>query len=625
MSDEALARKVKVRAGHRGSATRLITQAEAALAAEPRNSADLELAVAHLKRKVEVLTPLDAEILELTPDDDIEAEIDHADQYQENIQRTLSKLSKALLAVIEPTHPRLPPPATPPTGAAVTIDPPTKEATTPPAHGTKVKLPKLTLPHFGGNPTRWTAFWDSYESAIHGNDELSEVDKFNYLRSLLEGSAFEAVRGLTLSAANYQDAISILKKRFGNRQLIVSKHMEILLNIDPVTSDQNLRGLRRLYNDVEANTRSLKALGVQPEAYGTMLASVLLGKLPTDLRLIVSRKISDAELTLSSLQEVLEEELTARERTATARERAATPSQGQPHSRSERPPRATTATLLSGAHAGPTCCYCQQSHASSECTNVTEVQARREILKSSGRCFNCLRRGHIVGKCRSQNFCQHCKRKHHTSICERKETQPPNTATRPAPVTPALNPDALPFESTSTTLCTTEMKTVLLQTARARIYNPSTPQPLIELRVLLDSGSQRSYITERARRLLKLDAEGEMRLSIAAFGAAREDPKVCAVVRIGMELKGYPNLYPSLLVVPMICEPLVGQPVSECIEGNPHLASLELADLAKNGSSLTVDILIGADYYWEVVTGRVCKGESGPTGIHTKLGWANAV
>ena len=106
------------------------------------------------------------------------------------------------------------------------------------------------------------------------------------------------------------------------------------------------------------------------------------------------------------------------------------------------------------------------------------------------------------------------------------------------------------------------------------------------------------------------------------FGAAREDPKVCAVVRIGMELKGYPNLYPSLLVVPMICEPLVGQPVSECIEGNPHLASLELADLAKNGSSLTVDILIGADYYWEVVTGRVCKGESGPTGIHTKLGWA---
>ena len=144
---------------------------------------------------------------------------------------------------------------------------------------------------------------------------------------------------------------------------------------------------------------------------------------------------------------------------------------------------------------------------------------------------------------------------------------------------------------------------------------------MVELRVLLDSGSQRSYITERARRPLGLEAEGELRLSIAAFGSVREDPKACAIVKIGMELKGHPNLCPSLLVVPMICEPLIGQPISECIEGNSHLASLELADFASGGTALTVDILIGADYYWEIVTGRMCRGESGPTGIHTKLGW----
>ena len=167
------------------------------------------------------------------------------------------------------------------------------------------------------------------------------------------------------------------------------------------------------------------------------------------------------------------------------------------------------------------------------------------------------------------------------------------------------------------------MKTVLLQTAWARVYNPSTPQPARELRILLDSGSQRSYITERAQRLLKLDAEGEQRLSIAVFGSAREHLKVCAVVKIGMELKDHPHLYPSLLVVPMICELLVGQPISECIEGNQHLASLELADIADSSSTLTltVDILIGADYYWEIVTGRLCRGESGPTGMHMKLGW----
>ena len=80
------------------------------------------------------------------------------------------------------------------------------------------------------------------------------------------------------------------------------------------------------------------------------------------------------------------------------------------------------------------------------------------------------------------------------------------------------------------------------------------------MRVLLDCGSQRSYITERAQQLLNLDPEGEQRLAIAAFGSAREDSKVCVVVKIRIELKGYPYLYPSLFVVPMICEPLVARP-----------------------------------------------------------------
>jgi len=122
--------------------------------------------------------------------------------------------------------------------------------------------------------------------------------------------------------------------------------METLLNIDPLMSDQNLKGLRKLYTDVEANTRSLKALGVEPETYGAMLASVLLGKLPPDLRLIVGHKTADAELTLTSLQEVVEEELTARERTIN-------PNQSQPRPRNEKPPRSTTTTLLSSTQSEP--------------------------------------------------------------------------------------------------------------------------------------------------------------------------------------------------------------------------------------------------------------------------------
>ena len=50
----------------------------------------------------------------------------------------------------------------------------------------KAKLPKLVLPKFRGDATTWMGFWDSYKSAVHDNVSLSKIDKFNYLRSLLD-------------------------------------------------------------------------------------------------------------------------------------------------------------------------------------------------------------------------------------------------------------------------------------------------------------------------------------------------------------------------------------------------------------------------------------------------------
>lgn len=68
------------------------------------------------------------------------------------------------------------------------------------------------------------------------------------------------------------------------------------------------------YDQAEANVRSLKALGVEPESYGAMLSSVLLTKLPPDICLIVSRKVSADDLDMDSLLETFEQELIARER-----------------------------------------------------------------------------------------------------------------------------------------------------------------------------------------------------------------------------------------------------------------------------------------------------------------------
>ena len=64
--------------------------------------------------------------------------------------------------------------------------------------------------------------------AVKSNPDLSSVEKFNYL-SLLENTAREAITGLSLTEANYPEAVSTLKKRFGGLQQIISKRMEGLL------------------------------------------------------------------------------------------------------------------------------------------------------------------------------------------------------------------------------------------------------------------------------------------------------------------------------------------------------------------------------------------------------------
>ena len=66
----------------------------------------------------------------------------------------------------------------------------------------RVRLPKLTIQPFDGNVTHWTSFWDSFDSVIHQNTGLNEVNKFNYLHSLLRGSARDAISGLMLTEAN---------------------------------------------------------------------------------------------------------------------------------------------------------------------------------------------------------------------------------------------------------------------------------------------------------------------------------------------------------------------------------------------------------------------------------------
>ena len=88
--------------------------------------------------------------------------------------------------------------------------------------------PKVSAPQFNGEITKFTSFWDSFDSAVNKNVELSPIDKFNYLHALLKGPAARAIQGLTLSESNYKAAVDILHERFGKTQQIISADVDDL-------------------------------------------------------------------------------------------------------------------------------------------------------------------------------------------------------------------------------------------------------------------------------------------------------------------------------------------------------------------------------------------------------------
>ena len=90
--------------------------------------------------------------------------------------------------------------------------------------------------------------------------------------------------------------------------------MDTLLELESVTSSTNTKALRRWYDQVEFQVRSLKSLEVPLDSYGNLLSSLFMNRLPQELRLIVSREVGEAEWRIDEIMNIVEREVSARER-----------------------------------------------------------------------------------------------------------------------------------------------------------------------------------------------------------------------------------------------------------------------------------------------------------------------
>ena len=162
---------------------------------------------------------------------------------------------------------------------------------------------------------------------------------------------------------------------------------------------------------------------------------------------------------------------------------------------------------------------------------------------------------------------------------------------------------------------------VLLQTAKAYVLNLDELECGMTVRLIMDGGSQRSYMTQRVIDELRLLPEHVEQVQIKTFKSDTTTIQTVKVVRVGISLRTGDTIDVMLSVVPLICKPLSCQPIAYTKTRYNHLEGLDLAVHSRVGDELQIHALIGSDHYWQIATGKIIQKENSPTAIHTHLGW----
>ncbi|XP_040071513.1 uncharacterized protein LOC120844020 [Ixodes scapularis] len=162
---------------------------------------------------------------------------------------------------------------------------------------------------------------------------------------------------------------------------------------------------------------------------------------------------------------------------------------------------------------------------------------------------------------------------------------------------------------------------VMLQTAQVWIDGRDRERLA---RCLFDGGSQRSFVTEQLSRELKLEVIGEEEVTIYSFGrTAGGTTRKLRLVRLWLrsqysrkehclEALEIENICSDQLVLPDNVVDLAG------------VGELELADVTFPpflNSKRNIEILVGADQYWNMVSGEVRKIHGSLVALKTDFGW----
>ena len=300
-----------------------------------------------------------------------------------------------------------------------------------------LKLPKLELPKFDGDVLKFQNFWDQFEAAVHDNDNVPAVQKFTYLRSVLEGAAYHTIEGFEITSAIYQHAVA-LKHRFVRKRIIISSLVKSIVQLKP-RSNKGVESLRDLHDTPKTRIRALEALGEKPMTHSCILLPILETKLRPELSekwelelTDINEESVDLELFFKFLnKQVISKEAGERnasmigENGETARGSGGRDKDGTGVKNTREKVFLAAALLASGTNRKSYTAFhlCkEQGHETLKCLELKRqsVDELWQLVRQTRLCFNCLKPAntfHYSSVCRQPKCSvKGCGRRHHTML-----------------------------------------------------------------------------------------------------------------------------------------------------------------------------------------------------------------
>jgi len=454
-----------------------------------------------------------------------------------------------------------------------------------------LKLPKLTLPQFTGEVLEWQEFIETFSITVD-KQSLSDIEKLQYLKNCIKGEPAQVLTGLPLTNSNYAVAIDLLKERYGSKRRIIRTHVQALISIQQ-PNHKSYQSLRTFVDTVKKHLRGLSSLDVDSDNYDIIMCEVLLPKLPTNIKHEWA-KLEDTEMVLNKLLSIVEAEAKHLDIMSTHHTESTSKTVISEHKS-----KSINFSLQEKQHSFK-CLFCNNSdHNSYQCPKFLSKSAedRIKLTKTAKLCVNCLKR-HYPLKCTSQHRCKLCKGFHNTLLHIQRSTKDD---------TQTYQDDTVNVKSTF------HKDEQVFQTILPTLYLPIvTNSGVKHVGALIDSGSERSFICAPTVRKLRLTSTQKEKIVIQGFNGPDSNEN-CDVVKISIRTNSNKTTNISLLVsenMKRIDLPSVNVP----LEASTKVSFCKRPE--------TVEIIIGADHYYDIVTGHSHSVNSKLKLMETSVGYA---